>query len=293
MYYLLVRDDANISRPYKDLRSVRTLLKKKILSICLVISIFLVVVIPVNATEPIFSLSVMPDKPAYSISEDVKLTVNFEWKYLTQNHTVLLALFFVNGTLIQNLDTLADINGNGTFSKTYVLSGLTNKVGVFNYVVKALEGELVIATAEFSISVQTESYALIIAWQDASGDRVIDPNELVLFEIFVQWNFVNGTRNLGLYRDEEYIGSVNITTPAGSTKLSYQTAFEQDGVYSIVFALKYANGTIATEKIVTLTVGNPNQQASLTDLLTNNLYVVIGAVVFIAIVVAIVYIVKK
>jgi len=250
------------------------------------------IVIPfVSATEPTFSLTATPNKPAYYIGEDVKLSVNFEYKYLTSSHNVSLVLTYVNGTLIQYLANLTNISGNGIYTNEFTISGLTDEIGTFDYYVKAKEGEIILAQAKFTINVAKESYQLIVAWIDASGDRKIDPQESVTFNIYLQWNFVNESRSIGIYLDDTLLGMINITTSSGSDSLQYQTAFDE-GEYTLVFEARFSNGTTITQKIVNIKVGEP-KEASLFDQLAENSEYVLSGLALITIIVVVIVLTKK
>lgn len=267
----------------------------RFLSLAIVLVLVLGVVAPrVNAAGT-FSLNATTNKAAYYKGEQVVLAVNFDWQLLTQNHTVELALYAENGTKLESLANVSITTENGTYQNSFQLVGYTEKEGSSTYIVRATEGDLILAEDNVAIQVEVATYRLTVAWSDESDDRKVDPNELVTFTIFIDWTFLNASANATLYVSidgkESIIDNVLMTAGSGSLQKTYQTSFEQ-GEHTVVFSLKDSEGKVLAQKAISFNVGNV-EQASVIDVIRANVEYVIGALVMVVLLLAVVLIVKK
>ena len=242
-----------------------------------------------------FSLNATTDKAAYYKGEPVVVSVNFGWQLLTQNHTVELALYGTNGTKLRSLANVSVTTENGTYTNTFQLTGDTQNEGTTTYVVKATEGDIILAEDNIEIQVEVPAYRLTVAWSDESDDRKVDPNELVTFTLFIDWTFLNASKNATLYVSvdgkESIIDNIQLSAGSGSSQKTYQTSFEK-GEHTIIFSLRDSEDKILVSKSLSFSVGQESR-ASFTDILGDNIEYIIGAIVFIVLIIAIVYIVKK
>jgi len=239
--------------------------------------------IPTYASSPTFAVDVTPLKSAYYINEDVQVKFELEWQYLTQNYTVNMELW--NSTdKLSNLATGYEVAGattaNGTYTTTYTISDLTEEIGSATYYVKVVESGtgLAIAQDSFSITVQSKSIALSVAWDDANKDRTIDVAESVTFNIYLTWAFVNETKTATLYVTdngiEQVIDTIEISAGSGSATKTYVTSYDSAGTKTVSFKVEDSEGTVLAQKTASVTVGGiattvTEKSASFVDDLSN------------------------
>ncbi|MGQ4834449.1 MAG: hypothetical protein ACP6IS_11225 [Candidatus Asgardarchaeia archaeon] len=254
--------------------------------------------VPVNAATAQFSLTAVTDKGAYYIGEPVNLRVDFSWENLASNHTVVISLYALNGTKLQGLHTLVDISGNGTYTNVFSISGLTEEKGSTQYIVKAVENDIVLAEDQFTVNVETPSYRLTVAWSDETNDRKIDVNELITFNIFIDWAFLNASQNATLYvsidGNEQIIQTVNLAHPSGSAQITYQITFDKEGVHTVVFSLRDSKSNTLASKAITFKVGEVEEQASIFgNMFGEYTDYVVGTIILVGIIAIVVFLVKK
>ena len=255
------------------------------------------------AGAPEFSCTAQTGKAAYYIGEDV--TVNFElkWQYLTQHYTLNVELWN-SSAKVADLETGKLIDGthnpNGTYTASYTVSGLTDEAGSKTYTVKVIDSssQLVVASAQIQVVVQSRTIYMSVAWDDASGDRKIDTGESVQFTVYITWTFANESESLSLKVNdqgvEKLIDVVGISPGSGSTQKTYVTTFENTGTKILSFWLEDSGGKHVVSKSVSVKVGTAETaQTSWIDKITQaiyeNRYVVI---VFLALLVAALVLVK-
>lgn len=219
------------------------------------------------AAAPSFTLTATPVKSAYYLGEDVTINAKLAWDGLTSNYTVNMQLW--NSTdVLETLESGVSITGeNGTYSKTYTVSGITKNAGSAVFYIKAVEAStgLAIADAKVSFLVQDKSISMSVAWADASADRIVDPQESVTYTVYVSWAFVNETISATLkVQDqgmEKVIDTVSITAGSGSAQKAYLTSFDSAGVKTLSFWLEDSEGKQIASKMVTINVGNVQTEA--------------------------------
>jgi hypothetical protein len=120
-----------------------------------------------------------------------------------------------------------------------------------------------VASAKFTVRVKSEEITLMVAWDDSSGDRLVEPYETVNFNIFITWTFVNASKTLALYADSKLIDNVQISQGSGSAQKTYVTTFDSEGTHYISFTLQDSAGKIVAQKSVGITVGTkPTEKAA-------------------------------
>jgi len=243
-------------------KSVKALLAALIVALLAAIPMF-----PAASAAPQFTATASTTKAAYYLGEDVTITFKLAWQGLSQNYTVNVVL--ANSTAdVEVLESNLQISGeNGSISKTYTVSGITNRIGSQTYYVKAVETStgLTVAQAQISFVVQSQSVMMSIAWADANNDRQIDPQETVTFTVYINWAFVNQTINAVLKVNdgiEKVIDNVQLSAGSGSAQKTYVTSFESAGAKTLTFWLEDANGNKLATKSITLTVGAAPEQVS-------------------------------
>jgi len=237
-------------------------LRSKTLLAAIMLVLALAPCLAVLGATPTFTVTATLDKPAYYIGETPSLSVDIEWSDLSQNYTMKLVVLNSSGGEVATLDTSIEIPGavtaEGSTTKTYSLtaSTFTAEVGEETYELRLIDtgSGLSVASASFTVRVKSEEIRLSVAWDDASGDRLIEPHESVEFEIFITWAFVNASKTLALYRDSELIDNVAVSAGSGSTQKTYVTTFDSTGVYSLTFKLEDSTGKIIAQKAVAVEV---------------------------------------
>ena len=265
--------------------------------------LFLAVPMPALAGAPEFSCTAQTDKAAYYIGEDVTINFELKWQYLTQNYTLNVELW--NSTVkVADLESGRLVDGthnpNGTYTASYTVSDLTDEAGSETYIVKVIDSssQLVVASAQIQVVVQSRTIYMSVAWDDASGDRKIDTGESVQFTVYITWTFANESESLSLKVNdqgvEKLIDVVGISPGSGSTQKTYVTTFENTGTKILSFWLEDSGGKHVVSKSVSVNVGTAETaQTSWIDKITQaiyeNRYVVI---VFLALLVAALVLVK-
>jgi len=215
----------------------------------------------VYAANPQFETEASTNKAAFYLGEQVTISYKAEW---TDAAGLTLNVELWNSTAkIQDLGNFSTgSNVNGSYSANFNVNGLTSKVGSYSYVVKTLEANtgLTVATASIKVVVQDKSISLSVAWDDATGDRKVDPSEQVTFTCFVNWAFVNQSINAVLkVNDQGYekiIDSITISAGSGSAQKTYITSFETAGVKTVTFILEDSAGKVLASKAVSIQVGS-------------------------------------
>jgi len=234
-------------------------LRSKTLLAAVTLILALAPCLAVYAATPTFSVTATLDKPAYYIGETPSLTVELSWSDLTQNYTMKYVVCNSTGDEIATLATSVSVTApEGSSSNTYSLdaSTFTSEVGEETYELRVIDtaSGLTVASASFTVRVKSEEIRLSVAWDDASGDRLIEPHESVEFKIFITWAFVNETKTLALYRDSDLIDNVAVSAGSGSTQKTYVTTFDSTGVYSLTFKLEDSTGKVIAQKAVAVEV---------------------------------------
>jgi len=259
------------------------------------------------AGTPTFTIKkAQPTEAGYYIGADVDIAFELQMKYLAQNYTLDIELW--NST--DKLTTLDDDKvlpgagngGNYTYETTYQnVADLTDEVGTHSYTIKVIDTSsgLLVASKSFSVLVAEESISLSVSWSDASQDRQIDVAESVTFTVYTTWTFVNESKSCSLYvtsgGQETLVDSVSITAGSGSATDTWSTSWASAGTQTVTFTLKDADGETLKTVQATVQVGQTEESASSgaswTDLIMDNIYVVLVIVAVIAIVV--VYYMRK
>jgi len=247
---------------------------------------------------PTFTVEATLDKPAYYAGETAVLTVKLTWSGLSQSYTMKYVVLNSTGAEIYTLSSSVSVTGNnGSKSDVFNLpaSIFTRDVGEKTYELRVVDtgSGLTVASAKFTVRVKSEEITLMVAWDDSSGDRLVEPYETVNFNIFITWTFVNASKTLALYADSKLIDNVQISQGSGSAQKTYVTTFDSEGAHYISFTLQDSAGKIVAQKSVGITVGTkPTEKAaSLIDqastwLKQNSLLVIVFlALVLIAVIV--------
>jgi len=259
------------------------------------------------AGTPTFTITkAQPTEAGYYIGADVDIAFELQMKYLAQNYTLDIELW--NST--DKLTTLDDNKvlpgagngGNYTYETTYQnVADLTKEKGTHTYTIKVIDTNsgLLVAKKDLSILVAEESISLSVSWSDASQDRQIDVAESVTFTVYTTWTFVNESKSCSLYvtsgGQETLVDSVSITAGSGSATDTWSTSWAQAGTQTVTFTLKDADGETVKTVSATVNVGQTEESASSgaswTDLIMQNIYVVLVIIAVVAIVV--VYYMRK
>jgi hypothetical protein len=217
---------------------------------------------------PTFTVEATLDKPAYYAGETAVLTVKLTWSGLSQSYTMKYVVLNSTGAEIYTLSSSVSVTGNnGSKSDVFNLpaSIFTRDVGEKTYELRVVDtgSGLTVASAKFTVRVKSEEITLMVAWDDSSGDRLVEPYETVNFNIFITWTFVNASKTLALYADSKLIDNVQISQGSGSAQKTYVTAFDSEGTHYISFTLQDSAGKIVAQKSVGITVGTkPTEKAA-------------------------------
>lgn len=214
----------------------------------------------VLASTPTFSVEATLDKPAYYVGEAPYLTVKLTWDGLEQNYTMRYVVVNSTGGAVATLSSSISVTGeNGTKTNTFQLSAdtFTKEAGEKTYELRVVDtgSGLTVASAKFTVRVKSEEIMITAAWDDSSGDRLVEPYETVEFKIFVTWAFVNSTKTIALYADNKLIDNIQITQGSGSAQKTYATAFDSEGYHSVTFSLQDSSGRLIAQKTVSVNVG--------------------------------------
>ena len=217
---------------------------------------------------PTFTVEATLDKPAYYAGETAVLTVKLTWSGLSQSYTMKYVVLNSTGAEIYTLSSSVSVTGNnGSKSDVFNLpaSIFTRDVGEKTYELRVIDtgSGLTVASAKFTVRVKSEEITLMVAWDDSSGDRLVEPYETVNFNIFITWTFVNASKTLALYADSKLIDNVQISQGSGSAQKTYVTTFDSEGAHYISFTLQDSAGKIVAQKSVGITVGTkPTEKAA-------------------------------
>jgi hypothetical protein len=217
---------------------------------------------------PTFTVEATLDKPAYYAGETAVLTVKLTWSGLSQSYTMKYVVLNSTGAEIYTLSSSVSVTGNnGSKSDNFNLpaSTFTNAVGEKTYELRVVDtgSGLTVASAKFTVRVKSEEILISVAWDDSSGDRLVEPYETVNFNIFVTWTFVNASKTLALYADSRLIDNVQISQGSGSAQKTYVTTFDSEGAHYVSFTLQDSAGKIVAQKSVGITVGTkPTEKAA-------------------------------
>jgi hypothetical protein len=217
---------------------------------------------------PTFTVEATLDKPAYYAGETAVLTVKLTWSGLSQSYTMKYVVLNSTGAEIYTLSSSVSVTGNnGSKSDVFNLPAniFTRDVGEKTYELRVVDtgSGLTVASAKFTVRVKSEEITLMVAWDDSSGDRLVEPYETVNFNIFITWTFVNASKTLALYADSKLIDNVQISQGSGSAQKTYVTAFDSEGTHYISFTLQDSAGKIVAQKSVGITVGTkPTEKAA-------------------------------
>jgi hypothetical protein len=217
---------------------------------------------------PTFTVEATLDKPAYYAGETAVLTVKLTWSGLSQSYTMKYVVLNSTGAEIYTLSSSVSVTGNnGSKSDVFNLpaSIFTRDVGEKTYELRVVDtgSGLTVASAKFTVRVKSEEITLMVAWDDSSGDRLVEPYETVNFNIFITWTFVNASKTLALYADSKLIDNVQISQGSGSAQKTYVTTFDSEGTHYISFTLQDSAGKIVAQKSVGITVGTkPTEKAA-------------------------------
>jgi hypothetical protein len=217
---------------------------------------------------PTFTVEATLDKPAYYAGETAVLTVKLTWSGLSQNYTMRYVVLNSTGAEIYTLSSSVSVAGNnGSKSNSFNLpaSTFTNAVGEKTYELRVVDtgSGLTVASAKFTVRVKSEEILISVAWDDSSGDRLVEPYETVNFNIFVTWTFVNASKTLALYADSRLIDNVQISQGSGSAQKTYVTTFDSEGAHYVSFTLQDSAGKIVAQRSVGITVGTkPTEKAA-------------------------------
>jgi len=214
----------------------------------------------VLASTPTFSVEATLDKPAYYVGEAPSLTVKLTWSGLAQSYTMKYVVVNSTGGAVATLSTNIAVTGeNGSRSDQFTLSAsvFTKEAGEKTYELKVIDtgSGLTVASAKFTVRVKSEEIVISVAWDDSSGDRLVEPYESVEFKIFVTWAFVNASKTLALYADSRLIDNVPISQGSGSAQKTYVTTFDSEGYHSVTFTLQDSSGRLIAQKTVSVNVG--------------------------------------
>jgi len=237
-------------------------LRYKRLSAALALILALAPLLAVLAATPTFTVTATLDKPAYYVGETPTLSVDIEWSDLSQNYTMKLVVLNSTGGEVATLDSAIEIPGattaEGSTTKTYSLTAsiFTAEVGEETYELRVIDtaSGLTVASASFTVRVKNEEITINVAWEDASGDRLVEPYETVEFKVFITWTFVNSSKTLALYADDQFVDNVDVSAGSGSAQKSYYTTFDSEGTHSITFRLEDSSGKVVAQKAVAVTV---------------------------------------
>jgi len=217
---------------------------------------------------PTFTVEATLDKPAYYAGETAVLTVKLTWSGLSQSYTMKYVVLNSTGAEIYTLSSSVSVTGNnGSKSDVFNLpaSIFTRDVGEKTYELRVVDtgSGLTVASAKFTVRVKSEEITLMVAWDDSSGDRLVEPYETVNFNIFITWTFVNASKTLALYADSKLIDNVQISQGSGSAQKTYVTTFDSEGAHYVSFTLQDSAGKIVAQKSVGITVGTkPTEKAA-------------------------------
>ncbi|RLI27081.1 hypothetical protein DRO58_04850 [Candidatus Bathyarchaeota archaeon] len=217
----------------------------------------------VMAATPTFSVSATLDKPAYYVGETPSLTVELSWSDLSQDYTMKYVVCNSTGDEVATLDASVSVTGStdpeGSATETYSLAAsiFTSEVGEETYELRVIDtaSGLTVASASFTVRVKSEEIRLSVAWEDASGDRLIEPLETVEFKVFITWAFVNASKTLALYADSQLVDNVAVSAGSGSAQKTWLTTFDSEGTHSVTFRLEDSAGKVVAQKAVAVTVG--------------------------------------
>ncbi len=166
------------------------------------------------------------------------------------------------------------------------MADLTKKAGIHEYVLKMYVSGLPVAEKRFKVFVIEPQYRLLVAWDDASGDRNVDVGELVTFTVYIDWSFVPNATTADLYVDdgggERLVKSISVAPYSGTAQATWQTVFNEAGVKTVRFVLKDPSGRVLAEKVVTFSVGEQKTQASAIPFDENTLKYVAVALLLLA-----------
>lgn len=217
---------------------------------------------------PTFTVEAVLDKPAYYAGETAVLTVKLTWSGLSQSYTMKYVVLNSTGGEVHTLASSVSVTGNnGSRSDSFNLPAdkFTSATGEKTYELRVIDtgSGLTVASAKFTVRVKSEEIVISVAWDDSSGDRLVEPYETVNFNIFITWTFVNATKTLALYADSRLIDNVQISQGSGSAQKTYVTTFDSEGAHYISFTLQDSAGKIVAQKSVGITVGRkPTEKAA-------------------------------
>ena len=210
--------------------------------------------------EPTYSLTATPDKAAYHIGATPQLSVILDYKD-SGSLNITLKVAETGQVLVSGLG----ISGTGQYTNTFALAmdqdgdgvnDYTNSTGTRTYTLKAVdEGSLItIASCQFTLTVQEESVVINVAWEDADGDRVIEPSEPITLHIQVVWAFLKADKPVSLYVGDVLVTGFTLSGETGQQTFDHMISFDSTGPKYVTIKLVDNEGDVVATRTITLTV---------------------------------------